>query len=215
MNHPQALPSPAASLADLTNPDIFPMRLVILVPGQGLEALALAQWLASPVSLHRPSILFLSVVQSLNEEPCARLQLSDLIALTSGFPVKVESDLILGKNWVDAVCEVWQPGDLVICNAGQTASLPDAVRYPLSVALSNRLDAPVLALTGLYRESLRRPRTCATEVAWWGVALALVAAFGVLQIWISQNASGWASQFLLILSVLAEVSLIWIWNRAW
>jgi len=211
----QALPSPAAPLASRTDPSIYPVRLVILVPGQGLEALALAQWLASPVSLHRPSILFLSVVQSLNEEPCARLQLSDLIALTSGFLVKIESELILEKNWVDAVCEVWQPGDLVICYAGQTISIPGGTRYPLGVALSNRLDAPVFALTGLYREPLRRPRTRATEVAWWGVALALVAAFGVLQAWISQHVMGWANQILLILSVLAEVGLLWIWNQAW
>jgi hypothetical protein len=159
--------------------------------------------------------LFLSVVQSLNEEPCARLQLSDLIALTRGFPVKVESELILGKNWVDAVCEVWQPGDLVICYAGQTISMPGGTRYPLSVALSNRLDAPVFALTGLYREPLHRSRTRATEAAWWGIALALVAAFGVLQIRISQHVMGWANQILLILSVLAEVGLLWIWNQAW
>jgi hypothetical protein len=215
MDHPKTLPAPAVPLAGLTDPDTFPMRLVVLVPGQGLEALALAQWLASPVSLHQPSILFLSVVQSLNEEPCARLQLSDLIALTSGFPVKVESDLILGNNWVDAVCEVWQPGDLVICCAEQTISISGAARYPLWVALSNRLDASVFALTGFYRESLRRPRTRATEVAWWGVALALVAAFGVLQAWISQHVMGWAHQILLILSVLAEVGLLWIWNQAW
>ena len=215
MNHPQALSSPATPLADLTNPDVFPMRLVILVPDQGLEAPALAQWLASRVSLHRPSILFLSVVQSLNEEPCAWLQLSDLIAWTNGLPTKVESELIQGKSWIDAVYEAWQPGDLVICQAGQTISMPGAERYPLGVALCNRLDAPVLVLTGLYRESLRRPRTRTAEVAWWGVALALVAAFGVLQIWISRIATGWASQFLLILSVLAEVGLIWIWNQAW
>jgi hypothetical protein len=34
------------------------------------------------------------------------------------------------------------------------------------VALSNRLDASVFALTGFYRESLHRPRTRAAEVAW-------------------------------------------------
>jgi len=215
MDHPKTLPAPAVPLAGLTDPDIFPMRLVILVPGQGLEAPALTQWLASPVSLHQPSILFLSVVQSLNEEPCARLQLLDLTALTSGFPIKVESELIMGKSWVDAVCEVRQPGDLVVCHAGQTISVPDAARYPLSVALSNRLDAPVLVLTGLYRESLHHPRTRATEAAWWGVALALVAAFGVPQAWISQHVMGWAHQILLILSVLAEVGLLWIWNQAW
>jgi hypothetical protein len=93
--------------------------------------------------------------------------------------------------------------------------VPEAARYPLSVALSNRLDASELVLTGLYRESLRRPRTRATEVVWWGVALASVAAFGVLQAWISQHVIGWAHQILLILSVLAEVSLIWLWNQAW
>ena len=214
MDHPKTLPAPAVPLAGLTDPDIFPMRLVILVPGQGLEAPALAQWLASPVSLQRPSILFLSVVQSLNEEPCARLQLSDLTALTSGLPVKVESELIMGKSWVNAVCEVWQPGDLVICYAGRTISISGAARYPLWVALSNRLDASVFALTGFYREPLCRPRTHATEVAWWGVALALVAAFGVLQAWISQHVIGRAHQILLILSVLAEVGLLWMWNQA-
>jgi len=73
----------------------------------------------------------------------------------------------------------------------------------------------VLVLTGLYRESLHHPRTRATEAAWWGVALALVAAFGVLQAWISQHVMGWAHQILLILSVLAEVGLLWIWNQAW
>jgi len=43
----------------------------------------------------------------------------------------------------------------------------------------------------------------------------LVAAFGVLQIWISQNVFGWAHQILLIFSVLAEVGLLWICNQAW
>jgi hypothetical protein len=52
-------------------------------------------------------------------------------------------------------------------------------------------------------------------VAWWGVALTLVAAFGVLQAWISQHVMGWAHQILLILSVLAQVGLLWIWNQAW
>ena len=80
---PEALPSPAVPLADIAAPSLYPARLVILVPGQGLEALALAQWIADSLSPCQPDVLLLSVVQSLNEEPCARLHLSDLIALTS------------------------------------------------------------------------------------------------------------------------------------
>ena len=203
------------SPAGLADRGIFPMRLVILVPGQGLEVLALAQWIATSVSPIQPGVLLLSVAQNWDEEPCTRLHLSDLIALTRKLPIRVESELIMGQQWTDAVCEVWQPGDLVVCHAGQTISTPGAARYSLGVALSNWLDAPVLVLTGLYREPLPSSRPYVMEVTWWGVALAMLAAFGALQIWITQHVMGWANQILLILSVLAEVGLIWIWNHDW
>jgi len=212
---PKALLSPDVPPAGLADPGIFPLRLVILVPGQGLEVLALAQWIAASVSPCQPDVLLLSVAQNWDEEPCPRLHLSDLIALTRKLPIRVESELIVGQQWTNAVCEVWQPGDLVVCHAGQTISMPGGTRYPLSVALSNRLGEPVLILDGLYREPLHCPRSYVMEVAGWGVALAIIATFGALQIWITQHVMGWASQILLILSVLAEIGLIWIWNQTW
>ena len=53
------------------------------------------------------------------------------------------------------------------------------------------------------------------ELIGWGVFLFLLAAFLSLQINLSHLFNGAGSQFLIILTVLAEIALLWGWDQFW
>jgi hypothetical protein len=53
------------------------------------------------------------------------------------------------------------------------------------------------------------------ELVGWGVFLTILASFLGLQIFLTRLFSGPLNQFILILTVVAEIALIWRWDQYW
>jgi hypothetical protein len=107
-------------------------------------------------------------------------------------------------NWNQAVKKVLHTGDLVVCMNSHLVPRLGIGRWKLGEALATDFDVPVYLLGGLQVGRSPQFLQQARSVAAWGLSIAILLAFGGLQIWISQNANPSLSVFLICLSIVAE-----------
>ena len=141
------------------------------------------------------------------EEPGLRRQLATLAALLGHDGVSVEVRIEIKTSWLQAVRANYQPGDLIVCFAGQRGFL----HKPLQQILESELDAAVYVLS--------KPQTQKTKGRWfsqvlgWSGSFVIILGFGILQARISQLTDDLFQSVLFLLSMFFELWLIWVWNR--
>ena len=184
-------------------------RLVVLVPNQDVDEVAFAHaiWeLAFPPGL---AVLLLGLCLNANHEPRARRRLVTIAALIREPRVPVEMQLDFGRNWTPGLRGVLDPGDIVICPAGQQLGI-----FGESLDLSlEKLGSPVITLPGLYPITRNRVPGFILESIFWLVSIAVLLVFFWFQIRILRISEEWAKDTLLSVSVLIELGLIWVWNN--
>ena len=182
-------------------------RLIVLVPSDlDYSSLTRRVWeLAIATGKH---VQFLGLCQDMAEEPSLRRQLVTISALVGDTRVTAKAKVAIGTNWVDAVKNNYQAGDIIVCFAEQRAGL---FHRPLSQILESNLRAPVYILSGLYPQSASRSSWLSQIIVWAG-SLGILAGFFWLQVRVSQLPQDPAQTVLFILSAAVEIWLIWVWN---
>jgi hypothetical protein len=184
-------------------------RLVVLVPNQDVDEVALAHeiWnLAFPPGL---AVLLLGLCLNPNHEPRARRRLVTIAALIREPRVPVEMQLDFGRNWTPSLKGVLDSGDIVICPAGQQVGI---FRESLDLSLA-KLGSPIITLPGLYPITRKLLPNFVLQSVFWLVSIALISVFFLVQIRILRISEEWARDILLSFSVLIELGLIWLWNN--
>lgn len=185
-------------------------RLVVVVPSFEVNLSELAgqiQALARPRHL---AVLLMAQRQNPHDEWHVRRGLATLSALVADAPhITVETRVVAKPDWVDAVRDLRQAGDLVVCQREHTVfgrwpwnrrALVDAIRDGLHVA--------VCALEGLYPD-LQPPRHPAvTFVRAWVVPILLIVAFGWIEYEIQGHTTGWVGTLLLSVTAVLEIGLL-------
>lgn len=122
--------------------------------------------------------------------------------------IPVETKVEHGTNWVDVVKRNYQSGDMIVCFAEQRAGL---FQKPLNEILGSNLTIPVYVVSGVYA---LKPKSNWPEqvIAWFG-SIGIMIGFGILQVKIVQVSEGWFQSILLILVVIPEFWLIWVWDN--
>jgi hypothetical protein len=119
----------------------------------------------------------------------------------------VETKVENGTNWVDVVRRNYQTDDMIVCFAEQRAGL---LQKPLSQILESNLSIPVYVVSGVYIPKPQSNRL--GDVTAWLGSIGIITGFGLLQVKISQVSEGWFQTLLLILVVIFEFWLIWVWD---
>jgi len=184
-------------------------RLVVLVPAADMDEVELAKriWeLAAPAGL---AVLFLGLCPQIAEEPAMQRRLITLASLTRDERVPLETRIEFGRDWLPHIRAIHQTGDVILCHAEQNTGL---MRKPLSRALES-LGGPVWTLAGFYPSRDDSAPGPLAEFLFWGISMAILAAFFWLQIWIARLHVDWARNMLLYLSILAEAGLLGAWHH--
>ena len=182
-------------------------RLIVLVPFDSDYAAATRRiWELAVATCTR--VLFLGLCQDMAEEPSLRRQLVTISALVGDGRVVAEAKVEIGTNWVNAVKRNYQAGDMIVCFAEQRAGI---LHRPLSQILESKLNMPVYILSGLYTQDSPQSNPFAQISAWMG-SIGIIIGSSLLQIRIAATPQDWAQTTLLILSVVFEAWLIWVWN---
>jgi hypothetical protein len=206
-----ALNSRVVSLASLPPCDDPPLgiapKLIVVVSGIAEEA-ALARRILVLASARDLPLLLLGVCAESDGELELRRKLVILAAFTRDQGLSVEIRVESGKDWVRKVAAVWNEGDLLACYAGENSGTQ---RNSLSDLLSSNLGIPVYLFTGLDTSRPDRNGIFSQIVSWIG-SVAIILGFLWFQMKVTPPGTNGAYPVWLILSVLVEIGMIWLWN---
>ena len=184
-------------------------RLLVLIPDADLDYAAATRRVWELANNMGARIQFIALCKDEKQESSLRRQLVIMTAMVQDGEVSAEAKVEIGNNWVNVVRSNWQAGDVIVCFAEQRAGI---LHRPLSQILRANLDIPTYILSDLYAIGPSRPHGIFLIALWIGFVAILGGSF-LLQIRISALPRDWAQTTLLILSVIAELWLIWVWNK--
>lgn len=194
----------SASQADLESA----RRLIVLVPSLEVDLTAVTRrvWeLANATGSH---VQFLGLYDNPEQESSLRRQLVTMSAMVRDGKVSAEVDVIFGKDWVDAVKTRFRSDDTVMCFAEQRVG---SSARPLSQVLQSELNVQLYILSGLYPRN-NTQLNWPSEIAAWMGSIAIIFGFFLLQVKVNHLTQDWMHVLLLLLSIPAEITIIWGWN---
>jgi hypothetical protein len=199
-------PSLTLSPAPVSEPESI-RRLVVLVPDLEWDYIPAIHRIWELADAQQSRVLLISLCRDPQQELSLRRALVILCAMLQDGRIPVETNVEIGMNWVDVVKRNYQTGDMIVCFAEHRAGL---LQKPLSQILESNLTVPVYVVSGVH---IPKPTSnwLAQVTAWLG-SIGLIAGFGLLQIKIMQVPEGWFQNVLLILVVIFEIWLIWVWD---
>jgi hypothetical protein len=130
-------------------------------------------------------------------------------ALVGDMRISTEAKVEVGVNWVDAVKRNYRAGDIIVCFAEHRDGL---FSKPLNQILETNLDAPIYILSSLYTQEFSSSRLISQAILWMGW-IGIIAGFFLLQARIALLPNDWTQTTSLILVLILEFWLIWVWNN--
>ena len=184
-------------------------RLVTLVPENDFDENKLSQRIWNLAALGTLSVSFVALYSVKVAEHFLRRRLATIAANTRDRSVRVNTKFVPGNNWIQAVKDILQPGDLVVCLEHHKITNWGVVRRPIDLVISSSLNIPVYIITGIRLDPTSFVVSWVKEVAVWLVAIGIMGIFAWLQILIVQTIQGSESNILLMITVIFELLLIW------
>ena len=199
-------PSLTSSTTSLSGPKAA-RRFVVLLPDLEWEFIPAIHRIWELADAQHAHVLLLSLSKDSRQELGLRRALIILCAMLQDGRIPVETKVENGTNWVDVVRSNYQTDDMIVCFAEHRAGL---LQKPLSQILETNLSIPVYVVSGVYIPKPKSNRL-ADVTAWLG-SIGIIAGFGLLQVKMMQVPEGWVQTLLLIIGVISEIWLIWVWD---
>jgi hypothetical protein len=208
MNTPD-LRSANPTISPAPFPDLHPARrLIVLIPAD-IDCTAAPRKIQQLAHARQSRVLLLGRCRDAAQESSLRRQLVTMSALVQDGAIRTEIRVEIGMNWVDAIKPDLQDGDVIVCFAGHRDGL---LQRPLSRILESNLRTPVHVLSGVNVQNHRRSDWLSQVGAWSG-SLGIIAGSAWLQFRVvSFLPRDWAQTTLLIILIVIEAWLIWVWN---
>ncbi len=181
-------------------------RLIVLIP-VNLDCTTITRRVWELAQATDSTVQLLGLCRDASQEPALRRELVTISALIQDARVSVETRVDIGTNWLDTVKHTYQDGDMLVCVAEQTTGIR---HRPLSQILESNLQAPVYILAGL--QSQPEASSGHSQLLVWPGFLGIMVGFLVLQVKVVQFSNDWLQTLLLVLLLIPEFWLLWIWN---
>jgi hypothetical protein len=190
-----------------------PNRLIVLVPNQMLDEQNFAQQITTLSIEHTIPILLLDIIDSPNQQPSASIRLDNLTTLLTSISISAESRIIFISNWLVEFPKICRDNDLIVCLEEHTIQVRGGDHVPICEILPAVQNQPLLVLSSPYIETRIIQPSRRTELSWWIIALVILIIFSTIQYYLIQTTSGWVESLLIILSILIELAVFYLWNK--
>ena len=182
-------------------------RLIILIP-ENMDCSQVTRRIWELASATDSTVQLLGLCRNTAEEMSLRRKLVTISALIQDAKIAVETKIEIGYNWLKAVKNNYQDGDMIVCIAEQTIGIR---QQPLSQLLESNMHTPVYILSKI-RTSKPQPKFLAKIITAWSGFAGIMIGFFVLQMKIIQMAKGDFQTLILLLLLIPEFWFIRIWN---
>ena len=188
-------------------------QLIVIIPEEMAGNIELARKIHGMASANGYDVFYLAMLGSGENLLALERSLATLKAITSDDHIRVCSKAVPSSLWKKALAESLQPGDSLVCQAGQRVHQGLLGSAPIRRTLEEEFNAPVIELSGLYHPTVfRMKRMLFTILAWAGFA-AIIAVFSFLEIQLDLSIHGTARMILFIALVSLEFGAIYVWNN--
>lgn len=180
-------------------------RLIVLVPDGEIDSRKLIQELADMAAPPVAEIVFVGLGQGTSHSGTRR-RLDGLVSeARQHIAVVIRKQVVEASSWIKAAQIAARPGDLIVCHTDQRAGR-------LGQELEETTPFPVHQLEGLRPTLAARLLRGLGRLCFEVLPLVIVAAFFWLQVQIDTQVSGLAGTLVIVLTVLAEIGLIFVWS---
>jgi hypothetical protein len=183
-------------------------RLIVLYPAEAGDYPSQTHRIWEIARSSGLNVLILSICNDVYEESQLRRQLITMSAMISDAHICADIQIDHGNGWIKQVKNIYQPGDLIACYAGQRVGL---MQKPLHEVLRLQWDATIYVLSADRPIKNSKPKLL-SQVAFWLGALAVVGGFLWLEMKLVQLPQNWALSLLIYLCVFVEVGILLLWN---
>jgi hypothetical protein len=187
-------------------------RMLVLVSRQNISDADFARRIWTMAAPAHMTVVYLCVVNSIEEQMQAERRLATLAAITRDAQVRVEFCVIQGGSWLEAVRKLWKPRDVVVCHAEPAGKKGWSERQPLDQVISTTLKTSVIVLSGFAEESKPDWKHRFLLIPYWLSLIAILAGSFLFQAKIYQADKGFVGTVMVLLTFIVEVSIIWFWN---
>jgi len=182
--------------------------LLVLLLDSDMDMLATARKILEAAEAFDSRIHLLGLYTDRSQESGLRRQIAMLSALIQDANIPVELTINSDRDWLAIVKSNWREGDMLACFAGQRTSTG---RTLPGLLIESNFPATVYVIGGEFQAEQTKPNRRSTILAWAGF-IGILLGFFWLQVKIDQALSNWLGMVMLILSVLVEAWLLWVWN---
>jgi hypothetical protein len=183
-------------------------RLLVIVSDSEMDTPATARRILEVAQAFESRVLFLGLTTDRLQESSLRRQLITLSTMVRDANLPFELKIETGRDWLDLIKSHWHEGDVLVCLAGQRAGTRRTMLGPL---LQTNFSSTVYVINEPVQPERTRADWISPAVGWVG-SISIILGFFWLQVRMDQLTRDWLNSVLLIISILVEVWLVWIWN---
>ncbi len=187
-----------------------PERLVVLVPEQIENLAEFAHQVYAQALMQGREVVYMGLSGRGAADLTAARMLTTLTALTQGSLVQASLAQARTDCWSDALRQVAQPGDLVICPDEKMISTGSL--QPCG-ALEAELDITVRSVPGIYTAGTAQAVSWMRNIFCWITALAILVGFSFLEFRLAGMINGTLKKVVLAALVLLELVVFNQWDK--
>ncbi len=198
---------------NLPDETIAKQRLIVLVPESlagNADLVKKIYWMALR---DHSDVFYLALVDEEETQLTVTRGLATMKALTAHPEICVGSKIVTSQRLVSTLCDLHQPGDVIVCHEGQFARDGFLNAIPIQDLLASALQAPTITVSGFYRPWRALTRRWLLGLVFWLGCLAILAGFGVLEFQVNRLMPGLTGTLLVMFLLAGEFAAFWAWNH--
>ena len=196
-------------------------RLIVLLPACLANHLDLARKIHGMALRDRRDVLYLTLIDDQEDFLPMTRCMTTMAAMTGGNLLNVQTKTVLAVNWLPVLRELYQPGDVLVCQVEQVVRAGWLRTLPVSVFLREAFASEeaahpqlvLLEMQGYYHPARVQANHWLHQLAFIVGCLLILVVFSVLEFQLETSIQGAARLFLLSVMVLFEFGAIWAWSR--
>jgi hypothetical protein len=187
-------------------------NMIFLVPSQILDESSFCNYVKKTAEKKALSVFFLMLASNYKEEANGHLKLISITSALVGHSFHVDSQLVLGNSWIDAIHKYSHPEDVVFCPKEIQVASHIFFREPLADQLVRKIPNTVQIYSEFVCPHSFSVWKIGKRLLYWIGVLFLLAGFLKAEGVISDNLSGAMGSVIMFLIVAGEIILIYFWS---